>query len=101
MNVFIISFLPDPNRSPHSGCYQPLQDAIDTYRPRLIAAQTYIIKTEQSAWEVWQNIHSSVEAILTDQDNLSVISVSKPFQGYGPRVFRDWLVENLPDEMTN
>lgn len=99
MNVYLVIFNPGQNQNPYSDIFTPLHYALESFSSLLLSDKTpiYLIATPDSAREVWRKIYLSDPTVFSKDDRLSLISVCKPFQGYGPTKVRDWLEQNLPD----
>lgn len=58
-----------------------------------LSESCYAIATSKSP----QQVFNQLKPYLDDNDNLYVVTLTKPFAGYGPKDVNDWLENNLPD----
>jgi CRISPR/Cas system-associated endoribonuclease Cas2 len=75
----------------------------ETVRPKIVAEvhktayarlseSSYAIATSESTGQV----HARFKKHLDDNDDFFVITLRKPYDGYGPKAVIEWLNANLP-----
>lgn len=74
----------------------------ETVRPKIVdevkktawarlSESSYAISTEESAGQVYDRFKKHLDA----NDNLYIITLKRPYQGFGPPKVNDWLEERL------
>lgn len=72
--------------------YNDLLKTIKAYGWARLSESSYAIKTEQTP----QQVFDILKPYLDQNDNLYVITLKKPYAGFGPTDVNDWLDSNLP-----
>ena len=72
--------------------YNDLLTTIRSYDWARLSESSYAIGTNASP----QAIFDKLQPYLDRNDNLYIITLKKPYAGYGPKEVNDWLERNLP-----
>jgi hypothetical protein len=89
MSVFIVTY--DLNEEANRP---PLLDDLKKIYPTWakLSESSYAVETSKTP----RQVYDSLEKHIDDNDNLYVVTLSKPFYGRGPKIVNDWLSNNLP-----
>lgn len=71
--------------------HKAILDFIKSHAWAYLSESSYAIQTNASPQSVWESISSLIDA--TDQ--VYVITLKRPYAGFGPKVINDWLEECL------
>lgn len=74
--------------------HSDLLEGIKQYPWAQLSESSYAIKTSLNPSEVYSNLKSHID----QNDNLYVITMAKPYTGFGPEDVNKWLDENLPSQ---
>ncbi|EMC9925301.1 hypothetical protein VPH80_004579 [Vibrio parahaemolyticus] len=72
--------------------HSKLLDAIKEYPWARLSESSYAIKTVESPSTVFNTLKPHID----NNDNLYIVTMTKPYSGYGPQDVNDWLENNLP-----
>lgn len=88
MTVYLVSYdLNTPGQK-----HQKLLEAIKKYPGwARISESCYAIKTNSTV----QAVYDALAAIIDRNDQLYIITLSKPWTGFGPKEVNEWLDSNL------
>lgn len=56
-----------------------------------LSESSYAVSTNLSPTQV----HTAVKPHLDDNDNIYIITLTRPYTGFGPKDLNDWLEKNL------
>lgn len=88
MSVFIVTY--DLNRETvRPPLLKKLKDTYPNWAK--LSESSYAVSTSSTA----QQIHDTVRPLLDSNDNIYVISLRKPYAGFGPPEVNRWLEANL------
>jgi hypothetical protein len=83
MAVYLITY--DLNRE---TTRPPIVDRIKAYGDwAMLSESSYAISTNQTAEQVYANL----QALLDQNDQIYIITLKKPWYGYGPKQVNEWL----------
>ena len=71
--------------------YDDLLKKIKSYGWARLSESSYAISTTSDP----QTVYNSLKPFLDPNDNLYVITLKKPYTGFGPKDVNDWLERNL------
>ena len=71
--------------------YNDLLKAIKNYTWARLSESSYAIRTDHSS----QQVFDKFKPYLDQNDNLYVISLKKPYAGFGPQEVNTWLENSL------
>lgn len=69
-----------------------LLEAIHNYAWAQLSESSYALKTDQTP----QQVFDTLRPFLNKSDNLYVISLRRPYAGFGPEDVNTWLDDKLP-----
>lgn len=72
--------------------HSKLLDAIKEYPWARLSESSYAIRTVETPSTVFNVLKSHID----DNDNLYIVTVTRPYTGYGPQDVNDWLDNSLP-----
>jgi hypothetical protein len=72
--------------------YSDFHKIIKIYPNIKLSESSYAIQTDESPFDVY----SLLNPHLDKNDQLYIITLRKPFHGFGPELVNDWLTERLP-----
>lgn len=67
--------------------YKDILEAIKSYPWARLSESSYAIRTNQSP----QDMFGRLKAFLDGNDSLYVVTMKKPYAGYGPKEVIEWL----------
>lgn len=70
----------------------PIVEKIRTFAYAKLSESSYAISTNFTVQEVF----AAFKPLLDVDDNLYVVSLKRPYTGFGPKEVNDWLEKNLP-----
>jgi hypothetical protein len=72
--------------------YHDLLKKIKSYSWARLSESSYTISTNADP----QAVFDQLKRYLDRNDNIYIITLKKPYAGYGPQDVNDWLEKNLP-----
>lgn len=72
--------------------YSDLLKKIKSHSWARLSESSYAIKTEKSP----EDIYNELKPYLDANDHIYIISLKKPYSGFGPKDVNEWLASNLP-----
>ena len=89
MAIYVVAY--DLNKEIHRP---NITAEIKKYEWRLLYESSYAIKTNETPTQVYNKLKPLIDA----NDNIYVISLRKPYMGFGPKDTNEWLDKNLPQQ---
>ncbi|RCW61943.1 hypothetical protein DET61_1385 [Marinobacter nauticus] len=88
MSVLLVTYdLNSPGQK-----HTKLLEKIKQYNWARLSESSYAIETYESP----QQVFDSLRPITDQNDNLYVITLKRPYTGFGPQAVNDWLESKLP-----
>ena len=87
MSVFLVTY--DLNKPGQN--YDELLKKIKSYSWARLSESSYAICTNSSL----QQVYSDVRSCLDKSDHIYMITLKKPYTGFGPQKVNEWLSESL------
>jgi hypothetical protein len=72
--------------------YDKFLETLRTYSNAELAESSYVVSTSDSPTAVYEKLRKHMD----QNDYIFIMSVSKPYQGYGAKAAVDWLAKHLP-----
>ncbi|MGD0036116.1 MAG: hypothetical protein ABSC53_02340 [Bacteroidota bacterium] len=87
MPLLLVTFDPNKPEQDHSN----LLDEIMSYSNIRLSESSYAIITDKTP----EAVCSDLNKFIDKNDNLYVITLKRPYDGYGPNLANDWLKKEL------
>jgi hypothetical protein len=97
MYAYVVVFYPDPNSVSPNVRHQGFLTARDSFKGFWLSESTRLLVCSDSVKDLWRKLFLENARDFSPKDRLYIISMCKPFEGYGIDNLRLWLEDNLPD----
>lgn len=89
MNFFIVTYDLHVSGQDYSGLLEKIKEGNGWAK---LSESSYAVSTEKSP----QQLLDILKANIDDNDRLYIVTISKPYTGWGDQEILDWLEKNLP-----
>lgn len=91
MAVLLVTY--DLNKEGKSKVdYNKFYKIRDAYDHVKLSESSYALNTTETPTEVYNKL----KPVIDTNDHVYIISLKRPYMGYGPKATNDWLEKNLP-----
>ncbi|HEX5736123.1 MAG TPA: hypothetical protein VF131_25065 [Blastocatellia bacterium] len=91
MSVLLVTYDLNAEKKKKDG-YEGFYKVIKSYPWARLSESSYAIDTTDSVSTVYSKLRDHMDA----NDHVYIITLKKPYQGFGPKDVNDWLESRLP-----